>query len=371
MTDQTSRNAAGAFGLERQSVTCADVFAKETELIFNSHWICLGHLSELSKESNCLTRTIEGSQLLAIRNSSGEINVFRNFCRHRGSELVTESNCNSIGDKIRCPYHAWTYDRDGKLVSAPNMADVVGFEKDSFGLLTVDSEVWHGLIWVRMNNKGGSTAKKTLEPLEQHAKSWSLEDLEVGAEINYGVNANWKLIFQNYSECYHCPSVHPALNRLTPYKGTTNDLESGAILGGPMQLANDCETMSMDGSPVSRPLPNLNEDQRKVIAYYTLFPTIFLSFHPDYILIHRLNRVTVSETTVSCLWLFHPESMNESSFQPDGAVEFWDMTNRQDWKVCELAQRGMNDVGFVPGPYSNLESVVAAFDRHYQSLMSQ
>ena len=108
-----------------------------------------------------------------------------------------------------------------------------------------------------------------------------------------------------------------------------------------------------------------------MVAYYTVFPGLFISPHPDYVLLHRIERASTGESRVVCQLLFHPGSIARTDFNPTAAVEFWDLTNRQDWRVCELAQRGIGDVTYEPGPYSNLESVVAAFDRHYMERMDQ
>jgi Rieske 2Fe-2S family protein len=159
--------------------------------------------------------------------------------------------------------------------------------------------------------------------------------------------------------------VHPALNRLTPYKQSSNDLVEGPILGGPMNLADDCQTMSSDGQFVGRYLPNLNAHQRRIVFYYTVFPSLFISLHPDFVMLHYLRRANFDQTLVTCQFLFHPDSTRQMAFDPQRAIEFWDQTNRQDWHVCELTQRGMSDPGYRPGPYSNLESMLAAFDRHY------
>ncbi len=376
MSDTYRRTSQGAVGLAGKYVNCPEVYSRESAKLFNRNWLCVGRTSE-ADASGFLVCEIEGNHLFVCRGDDGQIRAFRNFCRHRGSRLVTSEHCEGLIERIRCPYHAWAYDRQGRLVAAPNMHEVEGFSKDDYGLLQVDCEIWHGFVWIRLTFPDSEleaeqrSLENFLEPLNRHAEAWSLSELQVGREIVYTVDANWKLIFQNYSECYHCPSVHPALNRLTPYKGSSNDLEEGPILGGPMKLAEDCATMSTHGVAVGKPLPNLSEEQRQIVAYYTLFPTLFISLHPDYVLLHRLKRLSVDATEVVCQFLFHPQTMGQPDFDPIPAVEFWDMTNQQDWHVCELAHQGMREPGYVPGPYSNLESVLAAFDRHYLSQMAQ
>ncbi len=370
MSDATrTRSAQGAFGLPGDSVTSPEVFDRETERIFNRNWLCVGRVSELDPNSNCLSVEIENHLLLIIRNSQGDLNGFHNICRHRGSRLVDENNCSKVGSKIVCPYHTWSYDRDGNLVGAPNMKGAEDFVQSDFGLKQVACREWEGFIFVCID-KTKDDFDEFIAPLTKLVGPWGIRSLVTRATIEYVAHANWKLIFQNYSECYHCPSVHPTLNRLTPYKDSTNDLDSGPILGGPMMLSDAAKTMSMDGSQVAEFLPKLDAVQQKTIRYYTIFPTMFLSVHPDYVLVHRLERWAVDQTRIVCEFLFHPGSMDDKSFSIEGAVEFWDMTNKQDWRVCELSQAGMSADGYEPGPYSNLESVVAAFDRHYNNVMN-
>lgn len=348
--------------MPREFVTSQRIFDLETQNIFRSSWICVARIAEF-QSSGVLPIVFEDQRLILIRSDDGSVRAFRNFCRHRGSLLVTADNCSNIGQRIQCPYHAWTYGRDGKLLAAPNMDGIAEFHKEDFGLIEVPCSTFGGFVWI--NGSPEQSLSDFLSPVQSQFDRWSLNELNVVAEFKYEVQANWKLIFQNYNECYHCPIVHPLLNRLTPYKDTSNDLESGPILGGPMSLSAESETMSTTGKAVGILLPLLDDRQARSVNYFTIFPTMFLSTHPDYVLIHLIQRVNIRRTKVTCQFLFHPESDSLHNFDPSPAVEFWDMTNQQDWKVCELAQAGMEDSSFIPGPYSNLESVLAAFDQHY------
>lgn len=350
-------------GLERRYVTCDQVFALESDQIFSTNWICLAHRSILDNGSGVVPIQFESNRLMLVRSSDGNVKAFRNSCRHRGSQLVTEESCAKIGQRIQCPYHAWTYDRDGTLLAAPNMDDVAGFEAGDFALKPVACESHAGFIWV--NFQPANSVQEFLEPLESVIQDWSLDDLALVAELNYEVRANWKLIFQNFNECYHCPTVHPVLNRLTPYRDASNSFETGHILGGPMQLAPDCQTMSTDGQAIAPVLQRLDDRQKRCVNYFTIFPTMFLSTHPDYVMVHRIQRVGVDTTKIACQFLVDPHFAQAAQCDPARAVQFWDSTNRQDWEVCELAQQGMQDPAYTPGPYCNLESVLAAFDQHY------
>ncbi len=375
--DPTVRSAGGAIGLPGHYICSNDIHELETSRIFLKSWICLGRIEYVIAGSGLWPVEVEGNALLVARTDSVEDNqvkIFRNFCRHRGSRLVTQESCTKLGQRIQCPYHAWTYDRSGNLVSAPNMAQVDDFETADFGLFELPSGVWHGFVWVWLGDADEASVhslESFLDPLRKVAVDWGFEDLNIGATLEYEVAANWKLIFQNYSECYHCPSVHPALNRLTPFQGSSNELDAGPILGGPMQLSDDCQTMSGTGNWVGDVLPGLDDQQRRGVFYFTVSPTMFVSAHPDYVLIHYLDRKSVGRTIVKCDFLFPKKVVERKQFDPADAVDFWDLTNRQDWEVCELSQLGMSEMAYVPGPYSNLESIVAAFDRWYLNALGE
>jgi Rieske 2Fe-2S family protein len=192
-----------------------------------------------------------------------------------------------------------------------------------------------------------------------------MAELASAHQTVYEVDANWKLFFHNYSECYHCPSVHPHLNRLTPYRQTENDLDEGPVLGGPMWMSNAEGSMTMHGGRCAPPFDGLSPEERARVYYYTLFPSAFLSLHPDYVLVHRAQPLQIDRTRIVCDWLFHPEAMAAPGFDPQPAIDFWDLTNRQDWELCANAFRGVVSRAWRPGPYSELESQLAAFDRQY------
>ena len=145
---------------------------------------------------------------------------------------------------------------------------------------------------------------------------WQIADLQSVHRTVYDVEANWKLLFQNYSECYHCPTVHPVLNQLTPYRNSINDLEEGPFLGGPMQLAKPGGSMTMNGARCAAPLGALEGDDLDLVYYYTIFPNIFLSLHPDYVLIHRAEPRAVDHTRIVCEWYFHPDAVALKDFDP-------------------------------------------------------
>jgi Rieske 2Fe-2S family protein len=244
------------------------------------------------------------------------------------------------------------------------MDDVEGFRREDYPLRPVAAEVWDGGVFVNLA-PDPRPFSEAFAPLLDKFSPWEMSDLEVAHRIVYDVEANWTLVFQNYSECYHCPSLHPALNRLTPFRNATNDLEEGPFLGGPMRMSVEGGSMTMTGRTCAPTLGSLNGEALSIVQYYTIFPSLLLSLHPDYVLTHRILRLAPDRTRIECDWLFHPEAIGAPGFDPSPAVEFWNMTNLQDWRVSELSQRGISSSGYVPGPYSGLESMIAAWDREY------
>lgn len=238
-----------------------------------------------------------------------------------------------------------------------------GFVATDYPLLEVESATWQGLLFLRLDAvSDGHDLGAHLARLKGLLEPWDVAALAVVGHRHYDVEANWKLLFQNYSECYHCPTLHPPLNRLTPFRDSENFFDDGPILGGPMRLKDPEGSMTTTGRRCAVPLPGLGDLEAGKVYYFTVFPNLFLSLHPDYVMVHRLNRRGVNRTHIDCWWLA-AEEVDAEAFEP--AVEFWDRTNREDWWVCEQMQRGVASPAYEPGPYSDLESLVAAFDCHY------
>jgi Rieske 2Fe-2S family protein len=194
--------------------------------------------------------------------------------------------------------------------------------------------------------------------------------LQSAKRIEYDVAANWKLIFENYSECYHCPLVHPTLAKLTPYDQAENDLYQGPFLGGFMPIRKNGGSLTMSGNSCALPVRENGVDD-SLVYYYSIFPNMLLSMHPDYVMVHTLWPQAPDRVSIFCDWYFHPAAFGRDDFNPDDAIEFWDMTNKQDWHVCELSQQGISSRMYQPGPYSPRESIPAAFDREYLRVLEK
>lgn len=357
------RSSKGTFTLPGRQFTSIDIFQVEMEKIFSQWWINVGRSEQIADPRSYLRLDYGQESIILTRDHSGELRAFYNFCRHRGVRLC-EHDSAKTSNSIQCPYHAWTYGLDGALIGAPNMKERAGFVFDEYGLIPTAAAEWEGFLFVNFA-ENPQPFPKAYQPLLDKFNKWRLPELRIVRRIEYQVQANWKLIFQNYSECYHCPTLHPALNALSPYQDSSNDLDEGPFLGGPMHLAASGESMTVNGRLCAATFGDLDEAEVRSVYYYTLFPNMFLSLHPDYVLIHRLEPQAPDQTKIICEWLFAPEAIAQADFDPSGAVDFWNMTNEQDWHICELSQQGVSSRAYIPGPYADLESITAAFDRQY------
>lgn len=358
---------ANAKTLEASWYLSEDVFARERERIFSRSWICIGRASELESAGAFRTVHVAGESLIVTRDGSNRLHAFYNVCRHRGTQLCTQDR-GAFKGSIQCPYHAWTYGLNGELVAARNMDDTPGFDRAEYPLREAHLAEYEGFVFVAL--EPAEPFAIAFAPLLTRFGRWHIAELQSAARIEYDLACNWKLVFQNYSECYHCPVIHPQLERLSASDSGRNDLSEGPFLGGYSELRENRESITTSGHTVRPPLPGVDGADLARVYYYTIFPSMLLGLHPDYVMAHYLEPLSPSHTKVVCEWLFHPNAMSDANFQSSDAVEFWDLTNRQDWNVNELTQLGLKSRAYSPGPYSQAEGLLYAFDRHYLQAMS-
>lgn len=342
------------------------IFERESQRIFARSWICAGRLEQLAGAGAFVTITLAGESLIVTRDKSGTLHAFYNVCRHRGTRICTQDEGVFKGG-IQCPYHAWTYALDGTLVAARNMEDTPGFDRRDYPLREAHVAEFDGFFFVALEPE--KSFMQVFAPLQGRFSAWNISALRSARRIEYDLNCNWKLVFQNYSECYHCPVIHPQLEQLSASDSGRNDLTEGAFLGGYSTLRDQHRSLTASGDTQRALLPGLSGEDSSRVYYYTIFPSLLLSLHPDYVMAHYVTPIDASHTRVVCEWLFDPDTMNEPGFDGSDAIEFWDTTNRQDWRVNELTQLGIASRAYSPGPYSQQEGLLHAFDRHYLSFM--
>lgn len=334
--------------LPARAYTSPEVLAWERRQLFAGTWSCAGRLGELLDEGTTQRGVVVGDVPVLLTRDGDAITALANTCRHRGHELLPEGG-SAAQRVVICPYHAWTYGLDGELRGAPRFRDVPGFQASRHGLVPLPAEVWHGWVFVNATGDAAPFAEH-LGALAGLVAPYAPERLRLAARHDYEVRANWKVIVENYHECYHCPHIHPELCAVSPPASGDNYDLPGAWVGGAMDLREHAETMSMDGRSRGAFLPEV--DRRRVL-YLALFPDLLLSLHPDYVMTHRLRPIAPDRTRVECSWLV-PHEATDATY----AEEFWDRTNRQDWAACESVQRGLASPHFRPGPFAPNEDAV-------------
>jgi Rieske 2Fe-2S family protein len=353
----------GTKSLPQKYFVSPEVFASEQAEIFSKEWLLVGHQSQVPKPGDYFLAAVAGESIIVTRDRNSQVRGFYNVCRHRGTRLK-EDICGHVS-AIQCPYHAWTYGLDGRLIGAPHMDEISGFDKADYPLHPVNLELWEGFIFVNLEDNP-EPLEKWFAPLKGKFSHWNMSILHPAKRIEYDVKANWKLMFENYSECYHCPGVHPQLQKVSPYDSAENDLREGPFLGGFMKI-NPGKSLTMSGNACAAFVGKIENLQQ--VFYYSIFPNMFLSVHPEYVMVHQLWPKSPEGTLIVCDWFFHPDAFNRRDFKPNDAIEFWDMTNKQDWHVCELSQQGIASRAYEPGPYSSRESIPAAWDKYYLGVM--
>ncbi|MGO9922501.1 MAG: aromatic ring-hydroxylating oxygenase subunit alpha [Isosphaeraceae bacterium] len=336
-------------------------YRDELEWYFGEMWFHAGRAGEIPHCGDFVVRQIGDDSLIVVRGDRGQISALFNVCRHRGTRLCAETS-GRFAATIQCPYHAWTYDLSGNLVAAPHMERESDFRREEFPLVQAAVGEWAGHLFLNQSSSPAPLDQQ-IEGLDQRFRAWNMDQLRAGKRITYDVAANWKLIIHNYSECLHCPGVHPALQKLSHYLSGENEPPGRFFLGGRMRFREGIGTLSFDGRRRRACLSGLDENQCQHVYYYAFLPNFLLSLHPDYVMTHTLWPRNVGRTEIVCEWLFHPDAMDQPDFDPDDAVAFWDLTNRQDWHVCEEMQIGLKSRAYRPGPYSYREDLLPGFDR--------
>jgi Rieske 2Fe-2S family protein len=350
---------AQATTLPARYYTDPELFREEIERLYWRMWICAGRSEQVAEPGQYFLREIGDESIIITRDRGGELRAFFNVCRHRGTRICREAEGKFAGS-IQCGYHGWTYALDGKLIGAPH-SDQPGFCREDYPLNRVHIGEWDGHIFINLSEDADPLYTQ-LADLPKKFAAWRMQELKRVKRIVYEVKSNWKLIVLNYNECLHCPVLHPLLNRMTHYMGADNETPHPTYIGGSMDFREGVQTMSTDGKLRREYLPGIKGDDRGRVCYYAIYPNLFLSLHPDYMMTHTLWPRAVDHTTIVCEWHFHPGQISKPGFTANDAIEFWDITNREDWSISELSQLGIQSRAYKPGPYSPRESLLHAFD---------
>jgi glycine betaine catabolism A len=327
------------------------IYELELENIFSRMWVCVGRAEMLPPKPGAYqVVTIGRESVIIVRNRDGVLQAFLNVCRHRGSRLCSEAT-GQLKGSIQCRYHAWTYGLDGRLIGAPNVMNDQLFDRTAFGLLPVALDIWEGFIWLNLSDNPAPAATQ-LDPviLERFGNyerfgRYGVGELRVGKTISYEVQANWKLLLENFMECYHCGPMHPELCNLLP------GFRSGKTYanGDAATLASTAEAFTMTGKASRPPLRGLHPEDLRLYYGEVLLPNMLINLLDDHVVIHTIWPEGPDRSRVVCDWLFDPDVMTMPNFDPMDAVELFDIVNKQDWEVCELAQQGMTSKAYRSG----------------------
>lgn len=334
--------------------TSPELFDVESEQIFERSWMCVGREELIAEPGQLMTATVGRESVLISRDKDGALHGFLNVCRHRGSRLVMTPTA-SCGSTIRCPYHGWTYGLDGRLLAAPNLRDMPDFLKDRHGLVPISLSTWGGYIWCCLDEGGAGTLDAQLDPQirdrlgsTEVLAAYEIASLRVGHSVSYDVSSNWKALVENFTECYHCPTIHPELTAAVPEFSSGYGSISGGDWHG-AELSEAVEAFSSSGRASRPPLPDLSEEARRLFYGVILLPNVFLILVPDHVAFFVLEPLACNRTRVTCDWLFAHEALAAVDFDPTDSISILDITNRQDFDACERCQLGMQSRAFANG----------------------
>jgi Rieske 2Fe-2S family protein len=373
------------------------IFRDDMRHFVMAHWHVVGHASMVAAAGDYFTTEVAGESLIVVRGQDERIRALLNVCRHRGSRVCTEAHGTARGGTFVCPYHAWTYDTQGQLQSARVSAN--GFDKTRYGLKQVPARVCEGVIFITF-----ADPPLDFEQVEQsfgrtaHTYAWA--DARVAARRMYLIDANWKLVIENYHECYHCGPAHREYSRRHVFsrpqplrEGPDRALyERDAALGvalcevdfyaqdaAPGQESADCgrsslfdgfKTGSRDGQPLAPLMGQFRgKDFDGGFSFLDVGPTSNFVAYPDHGVIYRTAPLTVDKTAFELFWLVDRNAVEGKDYREEDLVWMWDWTSIEDKKIVELNQAGVNSAFFEPGPYTPMEEDTQRYvDWYVQSM---
>ncbi|SDT46262.1 aromatic ring-hydroxylating oxygenase subunit alpha [Actinoplanes derwentensis] len=327
------------------------VFALEQSRIFENMWFCAVRASELPNPGSFKSVEVGRESVLIVRGKGGSLRAFLNICRHRGAKLCTEES-GETKRAFQCPYHAWTYGLDGKLIAAPNLTKMPDVDRVEYGLVNVHLREWIGYVWVCLADEPPSFEDDVMGAVTERLgtlaaiDSYEIDTLQVGRRITYDVKANWKLIVENFMECYHCATIHPELTEVLPE--FADGYAAQYYVGHGAEFGTEIQGFTVDGSVGFDTLPGLSEDQDRRYYAITIKPQVFVNLVPDHIILHRMYPVAADRTIVECDWLYTNEVVT-SGRDVSRSVELFHRVNVQDFDACERCQPAMNSRAYARG----------------------
>jgi Rieske 2Fe-2S family protein len=364
LTEHTEGLPADAYFDPRQ-------YERELQRIWYRNWVYVGRSSDLARARSFRTFEIGDQRILLVRDEQRGLQGFYNTCRHRGAALCREPEGMLRAGTIVCPYHAWVYNLQGDLLRTSSKAHASGFDVADFPLYRISVKEWNGFIFVALNDRPPPFEKVFDLPLNR-LDAWPLEELVVGHVLSKTMRSNWKIFWENYNECLHCPGVHPQLSQLVPIYGRglleeRDDPQWRAHAADPDPkfkggLRSGAATWSLDGKTTGVPFPSLSDADRKAgYVYMTGLPSVFLVGHVDYVRVVRLLPLGPELTEMRVEYLFSPQTLADPQFDLRNVVDFTNRVMTEDAQVCELNQLGLHARPHIRGVVMPEEYVVRQF----------
>jgi len=357
--------------LSGQDYASLDVWAEERERIWWGDWVCIGRADEVAAPGDFIVRDLAGESIFITRNDEGELRGFYNVCSHRGTKFLDEPG-GSVRKAFRCPYHAWTFDLNGRLLGTPNVKEDERFDRGNYPLHGFAVDTYAGFVFVNL----GAEPRPLMEALTDGAESmtaferFKMDELRIGHRIVYEVKANWKIVVENYNECLHCPSVHPELVQVVPLF-RFGEVWDEALPDDGNAMVEGATSFTMTGRSELPKFPGLEpEDYNMYYGSYE-FPNLMLNLHPDCVMYYIGYPKGPNHTTVVSEYLFRPETIAGPEFKPEPVVEFWDLISKQDWDVCERAQTGVGSRAFTRGVYPRQDRFLYWFNEEWRLRMGR
>ncbi len=362
----------------RPTLTGADytsqaVYEEERERLFFERWFCIGRAAELGEAGEFVVKDVAGESVFVVRNRDGDLRAFYNVCAHRGTKLLDdEPGCGNIGKALKCPYHAWSYDLDGRLLATPNVHEDELFERADYPLHAVAVDEHGGFLFVCLAAEPRSLDEHLRDSNETITDfdRYRMGELRLGRRLTYDVAANWKIVVENYNECLHCPTIHPELVQVVPIyrKGEVWD---GETRDGGNLMFEGATSFSATGASDLPKFPGLLPEDYGMYYGAFQFPNLMVNMHPDSVMAYVVYPKGPGRTLVLSEFYFREEALALPGFDPSPTVDLWDLISQQDWAVCERAQLGVSSRSFRSGVFPRKDRLLFDFNQRWRRALGR